>query len=127
MEGAYTITKITDDQERDHYSTSDIVSQFQQVYTDIYTSQTSAPPADLVDYLSNIAIAWLSDDHREYLCQPITEEDIKTAIKSLPNKKAPGPDGLTCEFYKEFAHGLTPYLLEMYAEAYEVGSLLPNA
>ncbi|XP_041418341.1 uncharacterized protein LOC121393580 [Xenopus laevis] len=32
----------------------------------------------------------------------ITEEEVKLAIESLQNKKAPGPDGLTSEFYKTF-------------------------
>lgn len=64
--------------------------------------------------------------HKEYFSQPIEESDIKEAIQSLPNNKAPGPDGLTAEFYKAYADLLAPCLLEMYAEAPESGILPPS-
>ncbi|XP_041423587.1 uncharacterized protein LOC121395088 [Xenopus laevis] len=44
----------------------------------------------------------------------ITEEEVKLAIESLQNKKAPGPDGLTSEFYKTFKDRLAPALVEVF-------------
>lgn len=40
--------------------------------------------------------------------------------------KAPGPDGLPIEFYKEFKSKLVQPLLDMYNESYELG-MLPDS
>ncbi|XP_041441476.1 uncharacterized protein LOC121401210 [Xenopus laevis] len=42
----------------------------------------------------------------------ITVDEVRKAIDSLNLKRSPGPDGLTAEFYKEFADLLTPHLVE---------------
>lgn len=50
-------------------------------------------------------------------------EEIKRAINSLHNDKAPGLDGHTIEFYKANIKWIAHDLLEVYREAYEQGSL----
>lgn len=40
--------------------------------------------------------------------------------------KAPGPDGYSSEFYKEFGDLLSPHLFKLYTQAYNVGRLLPT-
>ena len=46
--------------------------------------------------------------------QPITIEEIKSAIANCGNNKAPGPDGITAEFYKTFVTDLAPILEKVY-------------
>lgn len=53
-------------------------------------------------------------------------EEIAATIDSLTSNTAPGLDDLTGIFYKTYKDILAPQLLEVYAEALEVGSLLPS-
>jgi hypothetical protein len=46
-----------------------------------------------------------------HLKRSITQNEVEAAIKSLPKKKGPGPDGSSAEFYQTFKEGLIPTLL----------------
>lgn len=47
----------------------------------------------------------------------MTETEISKVIKSLPNNKSPGADGLSSEYYKTFQTTLTPHLQKLFNEA----------
>ncbi|KAF7649769.1 hypothetical protein LDENG_00136640 [Lucifuga dentata] len=54
----------------------------------------------------------LTDQQRSQLDKPITEQEAVEAIQILlQSGKAPGPDGFSCEFYKEFRSLLTLCML----------------
>jgi glutamyl-tRNA reductase len=42
----------------------------------------------------------LNQEDIKCLNRSITQNEIKAAIKSLPKKKSPGPDGISAEFYR---------------------------
>jgi hypothetical protein len=67
----------------------------------------------------------LNQEDINHLNRSITQNDIEAAIKSLPKKKSPGPDGFTAEFCQAFKE-LIPTLLKLFHEI-EMEGTLPNS
>jgi hypothetical protein len=68
----------------------------------------------------------LNQEYINHLNRYITQIKIKAAIKSLPKKKSPGPNGFTAEFYQTFRKELIPTLLKLFHKIEREGTL-PNS
>jgi hypothetical protein len=68
----------------------------------------------------------VSQEDIKHLNRSITQNEIEEAIKSLPKKKSPGPDGFSAEFYQKFKEELIPTLLKPFHEIQREGTL-PNS
>jgi hypothetical protein len=66
----------------------------------------------------------LNQEDINHLNRSITLNEIEEAIKSLPKKKSPGPDGFSAEFYQTFKEVLKPTLFTFHETKRE--RRLPN-
>ena len=55
----------------------------------------------------------VSDEENEELIKPFTWEELDFAMKETKNNTAPGPDGFSVEFFKEFWPMVRPLIKEM--------------
>jgi hypothetical protein len=67
----------------------------------------------------------LNQEKINHLNRSLTQNEIEAAIKSLPKKKSPGPDGFSAKFYQTFQEELIPTLLKLFHKIERVGKL-PN-
>jgi hypothetical protein len=66
----------------------------------------------------------LNQENINHLNRSITQNEIEAAIKSLPEKKSPGPDGFSAEFYDTFKEEQISTLLKLFPEIKREGILL---
>ena len=76
-------------------------------------------------FLDSYNLPKLSQEETEDLNRPITSKETKTVIKSLPEKKSPGPNGFSGEFQETFKEESVPILLKLFQKIQEDGTL-PN-
>jgi hypothetical protein len=55
----------------------------------------------------------LNQEDINHLNRSITQNETEAATKSLPEKKTPGPDGFSAEFYQTFKEEVIPTLLKL--------------
>jgi hypothetical protein len=65
----------------------------------------------------------LNQEDINHLNRFIIQNEIEAAIKILPKKKSPGPDGFSAEFYQTFKEELIPTLLKLFHEIERAGKL----
>jgi hypothetical protein len=66
----------------------------------------------------------LNQEDINHLNRSILQNEIEAAIKSLPKKESPGPEGFSAELYQTFKEELIPTLLKWFHEIEREGKLL---
>ena len=64
--------------------------------------------------LNTSVLPSLNQEEVEIIHRPIKRSEVEAAIKSLPHKKSPGPDGFTAEFYQTHTEELLTFLLKLF-------------
>lgn len=96
-----------------------IADAFGDYYSDLYNLQRDpdthqSSSEDIHEFLQHIRLPSLTSEQLSQLNDPFTEQEIIVTIKTLHLGKAPGPDGLTGEYFKQFAQQLAPHLTALF-------------
>eukprot|EP00253_Pinus_taeda_P024473 PITA_24473 len=71
--------------------------------SDHFKSIAQEPPINREEAIKELTAAipkTITSDQNWALCREVSLEEVEEAIKSMPNDKAPGPEGFTINFYK---------------------------
>ena len=99
---------------------------FADYYSKLFSSEDSLEAEEIRSKCRPLIPSKLDSEDVMLLSAPISIEEIKGAIKALKDDKAPGPDGLSVEFYKANLSWISKDLFDLYNEAISVGSLSPE-
>jgi hypothetical protein len=93
-------------------------TEIQKIMTDYFESPNSNKFENLQEmdrFLETYNHPKLNQEDINHLNRSITQKEIEAAIKSIPKKKSPGPDGFTAELYQTFKE-LIPTLLNTFPQ-----------
>ncbi len=91
-------------------------------YNNLYTSRYSDNSAKFFfDSINQNKI--ISFEDKEACDGDISQSEILLAIKNKKINKSPGSDGLTAELYKMLDENVSPFLLKVFEESFELEAL----
>ena len=93
------INKFRNEKEDKTTNPEEIQNTIRSFYKSLYS--TKLENLDEMDkFLDRYQVPKLNQDQFYDLNSPISPKEIEAVINSLPNKKSPGPDGFSAEFYQ---------------------------
>ena len=123
-----TIFKIQNDKEhniilQDPHDILDYVKEhFENLYTNVDTDLNSDHDIDSI-FFSSENNSFLDERDLLILNKDLTQSEILSALKTSNTNSAPGPDGLTSEFYKFFWNDIKDPLFSSYLYSFEINRL----
>ena len=120
------ITKLKLEDGTEIKDPKEILQEEQRFYQNLYTSCTDLSnevemkEADMF-FLKQTTNTSLNESEIQECEGKITERECLEVIKSIPNGKSPGTDGLPVEFYKVFWLDIKDILQSCYSYAFETG------
>lgn len=99
----------------------EINNHFRHFYKLLYKSELTGNRKAQNTFLDQLQFRTISE--YEKITSPLTAKELCEAIGDINSGKAPGPDGISIEFYKTFKRQLVRPLLDMYEESFMEGTL----
>ena len=99
--------------------------EIEKAHVDFYLRLFSEEPMDaaLLDDLLSLLSRQLSSDQALSCEGQMMLDEMTFALRSMNANKAPGPDGLSVEFYAKFWDRLGPYLCRVLNACYRAGEM----
>ena len=108
-------------------SSADVLSHASDFYENLYSDTSDGLPSHPI---WSTPTSLIDAEDLRVLCQPVTLKLLFRTLRSLPNNKTPGMDGLPKEFYMHYWKYIGPLLLRMvcqFINGYVPPSLLQAA
>ena len=105
-----TVRHLIDD-DKDIIDLKEINACICKFYKNLSKKNVTKLDSEKKSFLNSIALPNLTSKSFDICKGEITEIDLITALKSMPNGKSPGNDGLTKEFYEHFFDNLQSYFI----------------
>eukprot|EP00253_Pinus_taeda_P008507 PITA_08507 len=97
--------------------------------SDHFNSIAQEPPINREEAIKELTGAipkCITSDQNWALCREISMEEVEEAIRSMPNDKAPGPDGFTINFYKACWNTVKQEVWEVVEDSRRSGTILKS-
>uniref|UniRef100_A0A671TVY8 Reverse transcriptase domain-containing protein n=1 Tax=Sparus aurata TaxID=8175 RepID=A0A671TVY8_SPAAU len=100
-----------------------INKSFSDFYSTLYTSECTPITETTPNPLDRLTFPQIDVNIARELGRPISSLEVHKAINSMQNRKSPGPDGFTVEFFKAYSMLLVPILVRMFNDSFTEGRL----
>ena len=119
-----SVRRLINADEKFVLNSKSIMKELEDFYTSLYkTSESTECDRRFQEFLNGVDVPKLSDDQKN-LCEGLLSNDeCFNALSKFPNRKTPGNDGLTPEFYKKFWNLLGRLLTDSLNHSYIHGEL----
>eukprot|EP00253_Pinus_taeda_P035519 PITA_35519 len=97
--------------------------------SDHFNSIAQEPPINREEAIKELTAAIpksITSNQNWALCREISMEEVEEAIRSMPNDKAPGPDGFTINFYKACWNTVKQEVWEVVEDSRRSGTILKS-
>ena len=98
---------LYDEHDRPRSQDAEILNITYNFYSKLY-NKPSQPYSPEYNYFDRLNPHLLDDEDKQLLGEEVTLEELTNALKGMKTGKAPGMDGLTVSFYKQFWEELGP-------------------
>ena len=119
---AKCISKLETSGNTELSESKEIMCELQRFYSVLYTEEE-----ERLFSFENTTTRFLKDNQIIELDSEITLNEVKCAVFSMKDNKAPGCDGLPIEFYKLHWEVLKDWLLDLFKYCYDMHILNPSA